>query len=212
MSGILLVPTGSCEQHGPHLPFDTDTRIATAVATAGGELVAPALAYGSSGEHEEFDGTVSIGHEALRTMLIEFGRSACRWADKVVFVNAHGGNVPALVSAIRLLRYEHRETAWFACAPPEGDAHAGHTETSLMLAIAPETVDMAKAAPGNTTPLEDLMPALRSGKLREISPNGVLGDPTGATPEHGHELLNTLVSGLRTAIERWQPDSHGRLR
>lgn len=212
MSRTLLVPTGSYEQHGPHLPFDTDTRIAIAVAESGGALLAPALAYGSSGEHEEFDGTVSIGHDALRTVLVEFGRSACLWADKLVFVNAHGGNVPALVSAVRLLRDEQREAAWFACAPAKGDAHAGHTETSLMLAIAPETVDMTKAAPGNTTPLPDLMPELRNGRLREISPNGVLGDPTTATATHGRELLNTLVGGLRAAVGRWQPDPHGRLR
>jgi creatinine amidohydrolase/Fe(II)-dependent formamide hydrolase-like protein len=82
-SSAVLVPVGSTEQHGPHLPLDTDTRIATAVARAvavrlgaasapGGEryLVAPAIAYGDSGEHQSFAGTISIGTEAL-TMLLD---------------------------------------------------------------------------------------------------------------------------------------------
>ena len=136
----LLVPVGSTEQHGPHLPLDTDARVAAAVAAraadAGALLVAPPVAYGASGEHEGFPGTVSIGHEALRLLLVELGRSAARWAGRLVFVNGHGGNVPTLVDAVRLLRYEGRDAAWFACAPG-GDAHAGRTETSLMLALDP---------------------------------------------------------------------------
>ena len=139
----LLVPVGSTEQHGPHLPLDTDARVAAAVAArAGGNgalLVAPPVAYGASGEHEGFPGTVSIGHEALRLLLVELGRSAARWAGRLVFVNGHGGNVPTLVDAVRLLRYEGRDAAWFACAPG-GDAHAGRTETSLVLALAPALV------------------------------------------------------------------------
>src|SRR3982750_1690980 len=96
---IVAVPIGSTEQHGPHLPLDTDTRVAIAVATRvtasdPALLVAPALAFGASGEHEGFAGTVSIGHEALNAVLVELGRSACRWAARLVFVNGHGGNLP----------------------------------------------------------------------------------------------------------------------
>ncbi len=142
----LFTPLGSTEQHGPHLPLDTDTRIANAVATAAaGELaadtgdgrtaLAPAIAYGSSGEHQSFAGTISIGTEALTRVLVEYARSATQWCRRIVFVNGHGGNIEATVSAVRLLRSEGRDIAWWACAVEGGDAHAGHVETSLLLHI-----------------------------------------------------------------------------
>src|ERR1700731_2980242 len=79
--GILLIPAGSTEQHGPHLPLNTDTDIAVAVAAGAAErdarlVVAPAVAYGSSGEHQSFAGTLSIGSDATELILIELGRSA----------------------------------------------------------------------------------------------------------------------------------------
>lgn len=208
---LLLVPTGSCEQHGPHLPMDADTRIATAVAERTGAVVAPAIPYGASGEHEEFPGTISIGTEALRTVLVEYGRSACRWAERVLFVNAHGGNATALVEAVTLLRSESRDVAWFACRVPDGDAHAGQVETSLLLDIAPHTVRIEHAEPGNTAPLAELMPRLRAGQLRAASPTGVLGDPIGATMAAGAKMRSAMVLELRGALARWEPDERGRL-
>ena len=97
----LVIPIGSTEQHGPHLPLDTDTRIAAAVAREVAEhladadhisrwMHAPPIGYGASGEHESFPGTVSIGNAALRLLLVEFGRSAAQWASRLVFVNGHG--------------------------------------------------------------------------------------------------------------------------
>ncbi|MGO4200894.1 mycofactocin biosynthesis peptidyl-dipeptidase MftE [Rhodococcus sp. TAF43] len=208
----VAVPVGSFEQHGPHLPLDTDTRIASAVARSLTDVVAaPAIEYGASGEHEGFPGTVSIGSGALETLLVEYGRSVCRWARRVVFVNGHGGNGPALVKAVELLRYEGRDVAWLPCAVPGADAHAGRTETSLLLHLSPRDVAMDRAESGNTAPIVELMPQLRSGGMLAATPNGILGDPAGASAEEGERLFADLVRRADEAIEGWSLRPDGRL-
>jgi mycofactocin system creatininase family protein len=213
---LLVVPLGSVEQHGPHLPLTTDTAVAAAVAEAAtrsldGALLAPALAYGASGEHEDFPGTISIGTEALTGLLVEYGRSACRWAARVLIVNGHGGNLDALRAAGTVLRSEGRDVGWFPCAVPDGDAHAGRTETSLMLHVEPGTVRLAEAVPGVTTPMAALLPRLRAEGVRAVSPTGVLGDPAGAGAGEGAALLDDLVSRLVAAAAGWRVDPIGRL-
>ncbi|HEY0402281.1 MAG TPA: mycofactocin biosynthesis peptidyl-dipeptidase MftE [Blastococcus sp.] len=213
---LLVVPLGSVEQHGHHLPFTTDTTIAAAVASSAvgaldGALLAPALAYGASGEHEGFPGTISIGTEALTGLLVEYGRSACRWAGRLLVVNGHGGNLDALRSAVPLLRAEGRDVAWFPCGVPGGDAHAGRTETSLMLHVEPDRVLGEQAVPGVTTPIGVLLPRLRAEGVRGVSPTGVLGDPTGASAEEGAALLAGLVERLVAAARAWDADGTGRL-
>lgn len=220
MSPSLIVPVGSTEQHGPHLPLDTDTRIASAVVRAVADqladdhspwLVAPAIGYGASGEHESFAGTVSIGTSALRLLLVEFGRSAARWASRLVFVNGHGGNVEALGAAAALLRYEERDVAWCSCSVTDADAHAGHTETSVLLHISPTDVWIGERLPGNTAPLPELMPAMRRGGVAAVSEVGVLGDPTTATADAGARMFAEMVDGCTDRIRRWQPDRDGML-
>ena len=215
-SPLLVVPLGSVEQHGHHLPLGTDTSVACAVADAAagsldGALLAPALAYGASGEHEGFPGTISIGTEALTGLLVEYGRSAGRWAGRVLVVNGHGGNLDALTAAGTVLRGEGRDVAWFPCAVPGGDAHAGRTETSLMLHVEPERVRPDDAVAGETAPIGSLLPRLRAAGVRAVSPNGVLGDPAGASAEEGAELLDALVGRLVGAASTWGVDPIGRL-
>lgn len=219
-SSALIVPVGSTEQHGPHLPLDTDTRIATAVSRAlvealGGDelnwLVAPAIAYGASGEHEEFGGTVSIGTSALRLLLVEFGRSASRWASRLLFVNGHGGNVEALATAAALLRYEGRDVGWCSCSAENADAHAGHTETSVLLHISPADVWVNERVPGNRAPLGQLMPALRRGGIAAVSEVGILGDPTTATASEGARIFTEMVEGCSRRVTQWTPDRNGML-
>lgn len=205
----MLVPVGSLEQHGPHLPVATDTVIADAVAHGAADrllaagvpvVVAPAISYGASGEHEDFPGTISIGHAALRLLLVEYARSACRWASGVVLVNGHGGNVAALRDAVDLLRREGRQVTWHACALRHGDAHAGRTETSLLLHLAPAAVAIDRADVGVRAPLRELMPRLRRDGVRGVAPNGILGDPSGASPGEGAHLLAQLVDDLVTVV------------
>ncbi|MGA9831918.1 MAG: mycofactocin biosynthesis peptidyl-dipeptidase MftE, partial [Trebonia sp.] len=144
---LLVVPLGSLEQHGPHLPMDTDTRIACFVAAraCGGRAgvgLAPPIAIGASGEHADFPGTLSIGTDALALVLVELGRHASLHWPAMLLVNGHGGNGPAIADAVARLRAEGREChVWHAGLPGDGgDAHAGRTETSLMLALAPSEV------------------------------------------------------------------------
>jgi mycofactocin precursor peptide peptidase len=173
-------------------------------------VLAPPLAYGASGEHQGFPGTLSIGHEALRAVLVELGRSAGTWASRLVFVNGHGGNLPTVPDAVAQLRREGRDAAWFGCAVPAGDAHAGRTETSILLALDPSVV-RPEREPGNIEPLASLLPALTRGGVAAVSPNGVLGDPRDATVHEGEHLLAHMVESLRDRLARWTPDDRGRL-
>ncbi|RKQ88262.1 creatinine amidohydrolase [Solirubrobacter pauli] len=196
---LAVVPLGATEQHGPHLPLGTDTAIAVAlaeglVATRGDAVVAPALPYGSSGEHAGFPGTLSIGQDALRLVLLELARS---WDGPMLFVCAHGGNAEPLAAALHELPDARGWTPTFS-----GDAHAGHVETSLMLALAPEHVGAARE-PGNAAPLAELLPAMRAGGVRAVAPNGILGDPTRASAAEGRELLARAIADLVAFTADW---------
>lgn len=216
---LLVVPVGSVEQHGAHLPLGTDSIIAMRLAD---ELlrrlgpttaaIAPAVAIGASGEHAGFAGTLSLGTEVLTSVFVELARSATQpnggSFGAVLFVNGHGGNSEALRNAGQRLTAEGRRV--FHWSPrvvgASNDSHAGRIETSVMLYLAPHLVRMELAEVGNVNPLTELEPHLRTGGVRAVSPNGILGDPRGSTPERGHDLFLTWVDELEAVARGLLPE------
>jgi mycofactocin system creatininase family protein len=208
---ILLVPLGSTEQHGPHLPLATDTIIAEelagrAVHHTDGLMIGPTISVSASGEHADFPGTLSIGSAVMTSVIIELVRSA-DWAAGVVLVNGHGGNHEAVVDAVTTLTAEGRRVlSWWPSWPQRrdggpADLHAGRIETSLMLAIDPGLVRLELAAPGaNVTVAE-----LRAQGVRALSSSGVLGDPNGASGGEGERFITAFVEDLVHQTERWRP-------
>lgn len=205
-STIVVIPVGSLEQHGPHLPLDTDTRIATALADhvcglRNDLVLGPAVAIGAAGEHAGFPGTLSIGTDALTSVLVEIARSADTFRG-VVFVNGHGGNRDALLAARAILHHEKRTVVAWSPTLAGGDAHAGHSETSILLAIDPDCVRVDAMEKGAVAPLHELLDTLQRDGVKAVSPNGVLGDPTAATAAHGNELFLSLVADLARTIDK----------
>lgn len=202
-SPVLVVPVGSFEQHGPHLPLDTDTRIAIALSEAlcAAEpacALGPTLTVTASGEHHGFPGTLSIGTDVTAQVLIELARSA-DWAAGVVYVNGHGGNALACRQAQAVLAEEGRAVLVWAPHVRGGDLHAGATETSLMLHLAPHLVRRAAAVAGP----QPTLAALVTHGVRALSPSGVLGEPAKASAGAGSALLAALADDLVATVRRW---------
>ncbi|MEU8631964.1 mycofactocin biosynthesis peptidyl-dipeptidase MftE [Amycolatopsis sp. NPDC048633] len=205
---ILAVPVGATEQHGPHLPLSTDTDIALALCDRLSDqrpdvLVAPAVAFGSSGEHAGFAGTLSIGQAATELLLLELGRSAAETFTRLLFVSAHGGNAAPVARAVARLRAESRDVSVFQ-PRWDGDPHAGRPETALQLALRPAGVRMDRAVAGDRRPLGEVFPLLREGGVRAVSRTGVLGDPTAATSTEGRALLDELTAQLVSQVDGWR--------
>ena len=196
---VLVVPVGSCEQHGPHLPLDTDTRIAIAIAdglveayTDGARrhplVLAPAADRHRQRRTRRLPRHAVDRHRGVRAVVVELVRSA-DWSGGVVLVNGHGGNAEAVSRAVATLRTRRPPGAGVVAAGRGGDAHAGETETSVMLALAPALVRTTAMEPGRSTePIGDVRrpaaPRWRSGRERPTACSAI---PTGrrrATAAH----------------------------
>lgn len=223
----VLLPVGAIEQHGPHLPLDTDTwdaeYMCKEVARRCSDphpLVLPVIAYGVSYHHDEFPGTLSISPETLSRMVYEVGVSAARHGIvKLIIVNGHGGNGPTLQYAAQMI---NRDTHIFTCVDSgdtsdadvealtdtPNDVHAGEVETSTSLATRPHLVDMKlakRAVPRFSSEYLDFSARnsiewyAHTGKL---SKSGVLGDPTKATREKGEEYWQIMIDHMVRFVEQ----------
>ncbi|WP_375426083.1 creatininase family protein [uncultured Friedmanniella sp.] len=229
---VIILPTGSVEHHGPHLPLVTDALLAEAVATAAVEQgvadgldlwLLPTLTYTKSDEHHWAPGTMWLNYDTLMSTLVDLGRSvAATPAKKLVFMNGHGGNSALLQVANRELR---RRFGLVTFAMPAGlpvagtrgvgvlpeemgqSIHAGHAETSLVMHVRPDLVDLGLAerhVPEHLAGLEYIgingKPVSFGWLSNDFGPTGVIGDPTQASAEAGRVIFEASVAGTVAAL------------
>ena len=206
---VLLVPVGSFEQHGPHLPLATDTVIATAVCADVAAVrevdVAPSFNFSASGEHQGFAGLLSLGTDVTAAALVELVRSARPSWRAVLFVSGHGGNLDALRAVAATARREGDIVQWWVPRDPGGDAHAGASETSVMLAIDPDLVRLDRLTEG--APLgDDWQERVRREGVGAVAPTGVLGSPLAATRDHGVALRSVWCAEVVALVDQCQEE------
>ncbi|MGD8292366.1 MAG: creatininase family protein [Desulfobacterales bacterium] len=223
---IALLAVGSIEQHGPHLPLDSDAfdanYLALRVAEACSDpkpLVLPNISYGVSYHHEGFKGTVSISNDTLVKLVYDIGISVSRnGIKKLVIINGHGGNSPALNHAAQMINRdshifvcvdtgETSDVDIYALVETPNDVHAGEIETSTALAVRPHLVKMDQAyreVPEFSSRYLDFTSkrgVLWYAYTRKISNSGVMGDPTKASAEKGKKIWEMMITHLVALVE-----------
>jgi creatinine amidohydrolase len=229
---VAVLPVAAIEQHGPHLPVSVDEVIGDGVIAAALRhlpddapvLVLPTQAVANSVEHLRFPGTLTTTPETLLALVSDIGESVARaGVRRLVLCNSHRGNAPVLEIAARRIRIRANilavTTAWARLGRPEGPRdlveatyglHAGHEETSLMLALAPERVRMERAAAfaSDWQRIANAQPALHpqagaslSWQAQDLNPAGAVGDAARATPEAGAALLDHAARRLAVLLQ-----------
>lgn len=228
MQKVVILPTGSTEQHGRHLPLDVDVFLAESVCLAAGQrapekiLVLPPIAYGLNMHHIDFPGTIHIEPEVFIAFCLNITKSvAYHGFKKILLVNGHGSNGPLINLIARktvletdslcaaLSYFPLAREAFESVRDTEVQAHADEFETSLYLHLAPERVQMDKAQADDDVRGE----FLTSDSTTAVNFNdywgrwtalGVHGDPTTATAEKGRVIFEAAVEGLVKLVAEWQ--------
>ena len=228
---VAVMPLGAIEQHGPHLPVSTDAVIAEEMAKRGLELVPaevpallmPTMTVGKSNEHLAYPGTLTVSAKTLMDLWFEVAEGVRRAGlSKVLFINAHGGQPQVMEIVARELRVRHDmlavSSSWWHMGLPEGlvaaeevrhGIHGGTVETSIMLHLRPELVQMERAEN-----FVSVLPETENGNRRlrhvggvgigwqaqDLHPAGVAGDASAATAEIGAQVVGHVTEGLAELV------------
>jgi creatinine amidohydrolase len=217
----VVVPFGSTEQHGLHLPLGTDAILGEAlgerVARAlGNALLAPGIPIGCSKHHMDFAGSLTLRQETFSRVVADLCRSLAHHGfDHIVLIPTHGGNFAPLAKAVETIRPELAGVNLIAytdlmgfmneifrvgkgrdVTPEKAGAHSGEFETSLMLTVRPDLVAMDVAQPGYVGDQLRIAPVVFEKGFRAASENGVLGDPSDASADNGKAYLDALTDLL----------------
>ena len=214
----VIVPFGSTEQHGRHMPLGTDAVIGDefgwALAGRLGAFLAPTVRFGYSEHHLSFAGTISLGDETFRRIVIDVVASLSRHGfQRIVLLPTHGGNFKPLAEAVAelkpveninvvaftdlegLVKAAFESSSSYGVNPAQSGAHSGEWETSLMLAFRPDQVKMDHAAEGFVGELSEVMAKVFDG-IQNLDENGVLGDPRPATAAAGKKYFEEMIEFL----------------
>ncbi|UCD78281.1 MAG: creatininase family protein [Desulfobacterales bacterium] len=214
----VVVPFGSTEQHGRHLPLGTDAVLGDELGWRLAErldaFLAPTVRIGCSEQHLSFPGTISLREETFKQVVIDVVASLSRHGfRRIVLLPTHGGNFKPLAQAfavlepveiVRVLAFTDLEgfvnvafesSGSFGVTPAQSGAHSGEWETSAMLALRPEQVKMDQVAEGFMGELSEILAKVFDG-IQNLDENGVLGDPRPATTAAGKKYIEDIVDFL----------------
>ena len=228
-NAIVIVPIGSTEQHGPHLPVQTDTRLATEVAHRAARrmtgshptIVTPTIPFGMSEHHVLLNGTITLDYTTMAAVLDCTCRSILRAGFNRIFIlNGHGGNTDGITTFITEFTVKHRVPlaggTYWSIAQSEiagilekqtALLHACEAETAMMLALTPDLINRGELAQmrGDLVPGLSAIPGVNPGvyRWRQLSSRsliGVIGEAGAATPEKGERLLEAIAGAVARAL------------
>lgn len=220
----VVIALGATEQHGRHMPLATDAllgdHLAQLVADRLDAFVAPTVRVGCSAHHLDFAGTLSVADETFHALVADLVRSLAGGGfRRIVLVPTHGGNYAPLAAALEklgdvegtrvvgltdisaLMRIAAIGEQEHGVPPAEGGLHAGEWETSMLLAIRPELVDMGNAEAGFTGDAASAIEGMFAGGVQAIAPNGVVGDPGRASAAHGERYWEAALELVLAQVE-----------